>query len=239
MREAWVQSLGREDPLEKEMATHSSTLAWKIPWIPGRLQPMGSQRVGHDWVTSLSFLLIRYGGCVFLNFYRSRVDFQRCVSYKCTHTGFQCRYKEGDPKSLGEVVSLSSRACCLKFCNPQSILRWPFCGGVFLYSNSAHEGPTGHTFWCLWLTSCAPLPVSCPAGRRHGPRQHRGSQPPPPSPPGTSPPLAHGWPFLSPPVSMSPSTGFQGHWVFGGTPRTDPGWVQVEWKKSTGPRAVR
>ena len=46
----WVQSLGREDPLEKEMATHFSTLAWKIPWTeePGRLQSMGSQRVGHD-----------------------------------------------------------------------------------------------------------------------------------------------------------------------------------------------
>ena len=50
MRETWVRSLGREDPLEKEMAIHSSTLAWKIPWMeePGRLQSMGSQRVGHD-----------------------------------------------------------------------------------------------------------------------------------------------------------------------------------------------
>ena len=48
--ETWVQSLGQEDLLEKEMATHSSTLAWKIPWMeePGRLQSMGSQRVGHD-----------------------------------------------------------------------------------------------------------------------------------------------------------------------------------------------
>ena len=55
MRETWVQSLGREDPLAKEMATYSSTLAWKIPWMeePGRLQSMGSQRVGHDWATSL------------------------------------------------------------------------------------------------------------------------------------------------------------------------------------------
>ena len=46
----WVRSLGREDPLEKEMATHSSTLAWKIPWMeePGRLQSMGSLRVRHD-----------------------------------------------------------------------------------------------------------------------------------------------------------------------------------------------
>ena len=50
MRETQVQSLGWEDPLEKEMATHASTLAWKIPWMeePGRLQSMGWQRVGHD-----------------------------------------------------------------------------------------------------------------------------------------------------------------------------------------------
>ena len=50
MREIQVQSLGREDPLEKELATHSRTLAWKIPWMeePGGLQSMGSQRVRHD-----------------------------------------------------------------------------------------------------------------------------------------------------------------------------------------------
>ena len=49
MQETQVQSLGQENPLEKEMATHSSILAWKIPWEePGRLQSMGSQRVGHD-----------------------------------------------------------------------------------------------------------------------------------------------------------------------------------------------
>ena len=48
--ETWVRSLGQEDPLEKEMATHSSILAWKIPWTEesGGLQSMGSQRVGHD-----------------------------------------------------------------------------------------------------------------------------------------------------------------------------------------------
>ena len=53
MRETWVRSLGWEDLLEKAMATHSSSLAWKIPWTeePGRLQSMGSQRVGHDWAT--------------------------------------------------------------------------------------------------------------------------------------------------------------------------------------------
>ena len=56
VRETRVRSLGWEDPLEKEMATHSSTLAWKILWTgePGRLQSMRSQRVGLDWATSLS-----------------------------------------------------------------------------------------------------------------------------------------------------------------------------------------
>ena len=50
MQETWVPSLGQEDPLEKEMATHSSTIAWKISWTeePGRLQSMGLERVGHD-----------------------------------------------------------------------------------------------------------------------------------------------------------------------------------------------
>ena len=50
MQEMWVRSLGREDPLEEGMTTHFSILAWEIPWTeePGGLQPMGSQRVGHD-----------------------------------------------------------------------------------------------------------------------------------------------------------------------------------------------
>ena len=56
MQETWVQSLGREDPVEKEMATHSSTLTWKLPWMeePGRLQSVGLQRVRHDWATKLN-----------------------------------------------------------------------------------------------------------------------------------------------------------------------------------------
>ena len=56
MQETRVPSLGRENPLEKEMATHSSILAWRIPWTeePGGLQSTGLQRVGHNWATSLS-----------------------------------------------------------------------------------------------------------------------------------------------------------------------------------------
>ena len=58
MQETRVRSLGQEDPLQKKMATHSSSLAWRIPWReePGGLQSMGPRRVGHDWATSLSRL---------------------------------------------------------------------------------------------------------------------------------------------------------------------------------------
>ena len=62
MQETQVWFLGREDPLKKEMATHSSILAWRIPWTEehSRLQSMGSQRVGHDWATSLSLSIISF-----------------------------------------------------------------------------------------------------------------------------------------------------------------------------------
>ena len=63
MQETRVRFLGREGPLEKEMAIHSSTLAWKIPWTeePDRLQSVGLQRVGHDWTTSF-FTWTKYMG---------------------------------------------------------------------------------------------------------------------------------------------------------------------------------
>ena len=56
MQETQVQVLGQEESLEKEMATHSSIIAWEIPWIeePGGLQSMGSESVGHDWATELN-----------------------------------------------------------------------------------------------------------------------------------------------------------------------------------------
>ena len=62
MWETWVQSLGLGDPLEKEMETHSSILAWRIPWTeePGGLQSTGSQRVEHDWATSLTHSLTEW-----------------------------------------------------------------------------------------------------------------------------------------------------------------------------------
>ena len=58
--ETWVLSLGWEDPLEGSMATHSSILAWRIPWTeePGRLQSIGSQRVRHNW-SNLAYIHIK------------------------------------------------------------------------------------------------------------------------------------------------------------------------------------
>ena len=80
MRETQVRSLGWEDPLEKEMATHSSTLAWKIPWTeePGRLQSMGSQRVRHNWATSLVHWISQF----------SSVQSLSCLSH-CQPRGLQ------------------------------------------------------------------------------------------------------------------------------------------------------
>ena len=65
MQETWVQSLGQRDPLEKGIATHSSILAWRIPWTkePGGLQSMGSLRVGHNWVTYTYNQIVRTVTC--------------------------------------------------------------------------------------------------------------------------------------------------------------------------------
>ena len=101
MLETWVRSLGQEDPLEKEMATHSSILAWRTPWTeePGRLQSTGSQRVGHDWATSfmvigLAFLsLVNHLTCTH-SWSNSRPFLTVCTSL--SQDGFQ-------PESFWEV----------------------------------------------------------------------------------------------------------------------------------------
>ena len=71
-QETWVWSLGQEDPLEKRMATHSSILAWRIPWTEepgGVLQSMGSQRVGHDWATNTFTYTHTYKHIFFFRFF--------------------------------------------------------------------------------------------------------------------------------------------------------------------------
>ena len=97
MRETQVRSLGREDPLEKEMATHSSTLAWRIPWTeePGRLQSMGSQRVREDWTTSLSLSVsssqILWGMPSLTDFLKKSCKNHPFLSYTTSGAWFFCR----------------------------------------------------------------------------------------------------------------------------------------------------
>ena len=103
MRETWVRSLGREDPLEKEMATHPSILAWKTPWTEkrGRLQSLGSKRVGYDCATSLSFIDFRLWeqGFLFKRFFKNyylfmsvlRAGFSRCGDFSgCRAQALEC-----------------------------------------------------------------------------------------------------------------------------------------------------
>ena len=70
VQETWVPSLDQEDPLEKRMATYSSTLAWRIPWPedPGRLQSMGLQRVRHDWVTNTFTIFHQFSSLTSYNY---------------------------------------------------------------------------------------------------------------------------------------------------------------------------
>ena len=120
MQETWIWFLGGEDPLEKEMATHSSTLAWKIPWTeePGGLQSMGSQRVRHDWTTSPSPFLIFH--CVYVpllsypSICRWTSRLLSCPLYKqcCNEL---CKYILA-PKFISHIYIqfLSMKICCKK-----------------------------------------------------------------------------------------------------------------------------
>ena len=91
LRENRVRSLGWEDPLKKEMAPHSSTLAWKIPWTEehGRLQSMGWQRVGHNWAILLSLLTLSRDGLT--SFFSSSLKILG---------------KSSDQSNLGQIPSL-------------------------------------------------------------------------------------------------------------------------------------
>ena len=105
MWETWVWSLGQEDPLEKEMGIHSSTIAWKIPWTeePGWLQSMGSQRVRHDWETSLSFSLF------FSTVYRAVILFASGISFQWVRlVQWLCRFLMGRTGACFLVVQTRS-----------------------------------------------------------------------------------------------------------------------------------
>ena len=107
IQETWVRSLGWEDPLEKEMAIHSRTIAWRISWTeePGGLQSMGSQRVRHNWVTSLHFTSKKWNNMC------ACVHVCTCKVYIFTHfTHMDVRI------SIGKRQSQSYESCFQKVC---------------------------------------------------------------------------------------------------------------------------
>ena len=89
MQETQVQYLGQEDPLEKGMATHSSILAWRIPWSlgPGGLQSMESQRVGHNWATN-TYSCVRVCMCVVMGSLCICVYMCLCIPANTVHGAF-------------------------------------------------------------------------------------------------------------------------------------------------------
>ena len=134
MQESRVRFLGREDPLEKEMAPHSSTLAWKIPWTeePDRLQSLGSQRVGQDWRFHSRFH-IRHG----LLSYRSLPLL--CLLKKDKLKGKTCSY------GFGRVV--------IRFWTHKLITQLPFMGNKWsVYQTERQDHcPQEITRLGMWL----------------------------------------------------------------------------------------
>ena len=121
MQETWVWSQGWEDPLKKGMATHSSILAWEIPWTeePGGLQSLGSQRVGHDW-ERLTHRRSRPPGkllSLYPHLKEEKGELEENMSLARTHPGGQDRGILWDEKLLGHTTLLRrytpSAQCCV------------------------------------------------------------------------------------------------------------------------------
>ena len=131
MWETGVQSLGQEDTLEKEMATHSSTLAWKIPWMeePERLQSMVSQRVRHNWATSLSFSFflsykLKYQQIIF-SFFWSRPFLKSWLNLLYYRFCFMFRFFGHEACGiLASWLGLNLHPLCLQWIGRQSPNHW-------------------------------------------------------------------------------------------------------------------
>ena len=151
MREIWAQSLGREDLLEKEMATHSSILAWKISWMeePGKLQSMGLQRVGHNWETSLSHFLILF----FFNrlYFSEQISLHNKTEQKIEFSSMLCPYTRSFPtvntlQFYGTFITVDEPMmayCYHSQCTSRYLLMWlhhilnTSWGTVFTWGNTA------------------------------------------------------------------------------------------------------
>ena len=158
MWETQVRSLGWEDPREKEMATYSSTLTWKIPWMeePCRLQSMGLQRVGHDWAISLSLTTETWASQVAL-----------VVKNPSANVGDvrDMGSNPGSGRSPGEGNGNPLQYSCLE--NPMDRGAWQ----ATVYG-MAQLGMTGH------LAGTQQKPKAFPPAHFPGPSQHPTRQPP-------------------------------------------------------------
>ena len=146
MWETRVPSLGWEDALEKEMATHSSTLAWKIPWMeePGRLQSMGLQRVRHDWATSLTFIQWRICCCCCCSSF-AKLCLTLCDSTDCSKPGFPVlhhlqKFAQVHVHCIGDVLQPSYSlmpSSALNLSQHQGLCQWVGCSHqeakIYLY----------------------------------------------------------------------------------------------------------
>ena len=113
-QETWIRSLGWEDPLEEEMATHSSILAWEIPWTeePGRLQSMGFQRVRHSWVTEHANVQMVNTISFLSSLYIPPFRLQILMCMKPLGNELQCRFLKSTSKEADfEGLNWSSGIC--------------------------------------------------------------------------------------------------------------------------------
>ena len=172
MRETWVRSLGREDLLEKEMAIHSSTIAWKIPWTeePGRLQSMGSQRVWQTERVHFHFTFLLLSVCV-----RKSKSPTQALGWAVTWWGMGRRkYSGGGTQTASEILFRHSVVSQL-FCYPTDyspqgspvhgisqarILEWAaisFSRGSFQHRDQTHISCMGRRILYNRVTREAPL----------------------------------------------------------------------------------
>ena len=134
VRDKQARSLGWEDPLEKAMAPHCSTLAWKIPWVeePGRLQSLALQRVGHDWVTSLSLFFHFHFSFTFTFTFLSLslfFHFRFVIAFLLSSKSFLISWLQSpsavilEPKKIKSVtVSTVSPSICHEVMRPEAMI---------------------------------------------------------------------------------------------------------------------
>ena len=146
-----IWPLGAEDPLEKEMASHSSTLAWKIPWTeePGGLQYVGSQRVGHDWVYTHTLGSRTFYFSMYSHTISGHILFTQMNDWQMTRLGNSCYRRNFPFKKIQHAHPHRAAVCQLR---QGKWLIWYHKGGL---SNTPHEVSTfKSSVWLCDPTNC-------------------------------------------------------------------------------------